>query len=304
MRLWTLIKIVAGAAVISLGSLTFLLVWHSKVKPVDTMSKIMPTEKTDPPVEALPQSDASMPDVDPGANIFDKAKELIATGDFPEAREKLESIVTTYPRSKAAPEARRIVGEMNMDDLLSPANMQGKTMHTVEKGESFLGIAAKYKTSIDCIMHLNGMLELTSLHPGDELVVMPLELRLMIEPSRKAMSLWNGPTFIKEYILLAADVGSQKAATKTTIAGSYGQLGDKRVNPSMKGYRESVKVFTLTKSSLKIHSSKGEDSGAQQPQPPQPGSGSRGFLLSPEDAEELSLIIRPGNEVEIRATAP
>ncbi|MDB6077627.1 MAG: hypothetical protein JWO82_1374 [Akkermansiaceae bacterium] len=300
MRLWTLIKIVAGAAVISVGSLTCLLVWHSKVQPVGgAMSKIMPTDKAGAPVEALPQSDASMPDVDPGAKIFEKVKELIAVGDFPAAREKLETIVTTYPRSKAAPEARRIVGEMNMDDLLSPANMEGKTMHTVAKGESFLGIAAKYKTSIDCIMHLNGMLELTSLHPGDELVVMPLDLRLLIEPSRKAMSLWKGPTFIKEYNLLAADAGNLKATVQTTIAGSYGQLGDKRMNPSMKGYRDSVKIFTLTKSALKIRSAKDEENSPQQP-----GAGNRGFLLNPEDAEELSLIIRPGNEVEIRTSAP
>ena len=29
-----------------------------------------------------------------------------------------------------------------------------------------------------------------------------------------------------------------------------------------------------------------------------------GFHMAPEDAEELALLLRPGNEVEIRAAAP
>ena len=50
--------------------------------------------------------------------------------------------------------ARRIVGEMNLDEILSTSHMAGKTNHIVKSGDSFLGIASRYKTSIDCIMHL------------------------------------------------------------------------------------------------------------------------------------------------------
>jgi hypothetical protein len=47
-------------------------------------------------------------------------------------------------------------------------------------------------------MHLNGLLDLKGLQPREELVVMPLELRVMIEPGRKTLSLWDGGRFVKE----------------------------------------------------------------------------------------------------------
>jgi hypothetical protein len=302
MRLWTLIKIVAGAAVISAGALTCALVWHVKEKPLPLISKVLPqTAPNDAgPVDKLPEADGSTPEIDPGAKVFEKVKESLAIGDLAGAREKLNTIVTTYPRSKASPEARRIVGEMNMDDLLSPANMDGKSVHVVQKGESFLGISAKNHTSIDCIMHLNGMLELTGLRPGDELVVMPLDLKVLIEPSKKSISLWKGSDFIKEYTLLYSDLGGQKTSQQTTVANSYGLQGDKRVNPSMKGYREATKIIALTKSALQIRSARpGEELASAAP-----GSAGKGFVVAAEDAEELSLILRQGNEVEIRIGAP
>ena len=39
-----------------------------------------------------------------------------------------------------------------------------------------------HQSSLDCLMHLNGLLDLNRLQPGDELVVMPLNLRVVIDP--------------------------------------------------------------------------------------------------------------------------
>lgn len=300
MRLWTLIKIVAGLVVMAVAIFTALLVWHVREAPLGGIfSELVPVEFNARPVDSLPVADARLPEIDPGAKIFEKAREMIAVGDLVGARERLRTIVSIYPRSKAAPEARRIVGEMNMDDLLSAARMEGKSVHVVQRGESYLGIAAKYKTTLDCIMHLNGLLEPTALHPGDEIVVMPLELRVLIEPGRKALSLWEEGRFVKEYPLLAADAGSLRGSLRTTVSGKAGFSAGRRVTPGMKGYRESVKVFSLDKSPLQIRGVAPAEGGEEEPSSP-----GRGFFLSPEDAEELSLVLRPGNEVEIRAAAP
>lgn len=301
MRLWTLIKLVAGAVVLAITVFTGLLVWHVRGEPLGgVFSQLVPVQFDPKPIENLPQTDASLPDIDPGAKVFEKARELIAVGDMTSARERLLMVVNIYPRSKSAPEARRIVGEMNLDDLLSASHMDGKEIHIVRAGESFLGIAAKHKTTLDCMMHLNGLMDLQGLRPGEELVVMPLELRVLIEPSREALSVWEGGRFIREYPLLSMDLGSLKGGLRTKISSKAGIVGDRRVTPGMKDYRESEKVFALEKSSLQIRSL---DPAAEAGDADDPSPGP-GFYLAVEDAEELALLLRPGNEVEIRSITP
>jgi hypothetical protein len=301
MRLWTLIKLVAGAVVFAITVFTGLLVWHVHNEPLGGIfSELVPVQFDPKPVATLPQANADLPEIDPGAKVFEKAAEMIAVGDLQGARERLTNVVSIYPRSKAAPEARRIVGEMNLDDLLSAARMDGKAVHIVRPGESFLGIAAKHNTSLDCIMHLNGLMDLKGLQPGEELIVMPLDLRVVIEPGRKVLSLWKVGQFIKEYPVVSMDIGSLKGGLHTKISSKSGQAGDRRVTPGMKEYRESEKIFSLEKTALQIRSSdpaaKREDGDNLSPGP--------GFHLSVEDAEELALLLRPGNEVEIRAAGP
>lgn len=302
MRLWTLIKLVAGAVVLGITVFTGMLVWHVQQEPLGGIfSELVPVQFEPKPIVTLPQTDATLPEIDPGAKVFEKASELIAVGDLTGAREKLRTVVSVYPRSKAAPEARRIVGEMNLDDLLSASRMEGKSVHIVRSGESFLGIAAQHNTTLDCIMHLNGLLDLKGLQPGEELIVMPLELRVQIDPARKVLSLWEGSgRFVKEYPLLSMDLSGQKGGLRTKISSKSGLVGNRRVTPGMKDYRDSAKVFALEKTSLQIRSldpskesAEGEDLS--------PGAG---FHLAVEDIEELALLLRPGNEVEIRAAGP
>lgn len=301
MRLWTLVKLVAGAAVFGVSVFTVMLVWHVRKEPLGGFfAQWVPVVGDAKPVESLPQANSALPEIDPGAKVFQRAMEMIAVGDLAGARERLRTVVSIYPRSKAAPEARRIVGEMNLDDLLSAARMEGKTIHVVGGGESFLGIAAKHNTTLDCIMHLNGLLELKGLHPGEELVVMPLDLRVMIEPGRKVLSLWDGGRFVKDYPLLSLDLAGLKGGVRTRIASKSGFVGERRVSPSVRAYRGASKVFALEASSLQIRALapvRDADNVADL----SPGAG---FHLSVEDIEELALLLRPGNEVEIRATSP
>jgi hypothetical protein len=301
MRLWTLVKLVAGAVVFATTVFTLMLVWHVRREPLGGIfSELVPVQFEPRPIDTLPQANADLPEIDPGAKVFEKAREMIAIGDLAGARERLRTVVSIYPRSKAAPEARRIVGEMNLDELLSAGHMDGKTVHIVRRGESFLGIAAQYDTTLDCIMHLNGLLDLKGLHPGEEIIVMPLQLRVLVEPGRKVLSLWDGGRFVKDYTLLSMDLAGLKGGLRTKISAKSGLAGERRVTPGMKEYRESSKVFALEKSPLQIRAldpaAERADGADLSPGP--------GFHLAPEDVEELALLLRPGNEVEIRAAGP
>ncbi|RPJ32953.1 MAG: LysM domain-containing protein [Verrucomicrobiaceae bacterium] len=294
MSLWTLVKIFAALCVMAVMALTAMLAYHVTIAPLGgVFEKIIPD-----PVRIVPgQSDdelakmlesPEMPDINPGEKAFQKAHELLALGRIPEAREKLTAIVNVFPGSSTAPTARRIVGEINLDEILAASHMEGKQIHVVKRGESLLGIAAKYNTTIDCIMHLNSMMEMPRIQPGDELVVMPLDFRLLIEPRRKSVSLWQGGRFVREYPVLHFDASATQPR-RAVINSKAAELDGRRVLPQSKEYRAAEKVILIDKPALQIRS---WDGGEEKP--------AGGILLRPEDMEEIALLTRTGNEVEIR----
>lgn len=293
MSLWTLFKIIAALCVMGVMTFTGMLAYHVAVEPLGGIfSEIVPDpvrivgDHSDEDLAKMLES-PEMPDIDPGERAFQKAHELLAMGRIPEAREKLTAIVNVYPSSPTAPIARRIVGEINLDEVLSASHMEGKQVHKVKSGDSLLGIAGRYKTTIDCMMHLNSMMELPKLQPGQELVVMPLEFRLLIEPRRKSVSLWQGGQFIREYPVL--HVAGTPAPQSSAITSKAAELDGRRVLPESKEYRAAHKVIIIGKPPIQI---RGWDGGEHKP------AGS--ILLRPADMEEIALLTRVGNEVEIR----
>ncbi|MEO7098093.1 MAG: LysM peptidoglycan-binding domain-containing protein [Luteolibacter sp.] len=295
MSFWTFLKILAALGVMAVMAFTGLLAYHVVVAPLGgVFAKVIPNPSE--VVGKQPDTDfakmldsAELPDIDPGEKAFQKAHELLALGKLDEAREKLVSIVNIYPTSPSAPDARRIVGDMNLDQILSSSHMEGKQIHVVKKGNSFFSIAAEYKTSIDCIMHLNGMLELKGIQPGEELIVMPLNFQILIEPQRKALSLWDGTRFIREYNIVHLGVAGTLAAQHTTINSKSAESGGKRVQLPSKEYRSAGKFIMFGKPAIQIL---GFDGPAEE--------APHGIVLKIQDMEEINLLTRIGNEVEIR----
>lgn len=295
MSLWTLVKLIAALVVLAVLGFTGMLAWHVAVRPLGgVFSKIIP----DPIRVAEGQSDvdiarmldsAEMPDIDPGEKAFQKAHELLALGRLPDAREKLNAIVNVFPTSGSAPMARRIVGEMNLDEILSASHMEGKQVHVVKRGDSLLGIASHYRTTIDCIMHLNSMMELRSIQPGDELIVMPLDFRMLVEPKRKAVSIWEGGRFIREYEALGMPGNIPPGSQRSTITAKHAEFESRRVQPQVKEYRAAEKVIQIAKPAIRLQS---WDGTGDKP--------AGAILLRSADMEEIHLLTRTGNEVEFR----
>lgn len=295
MNFWLSFKLLAAIGVLGVMAFTGMLAYHVTVSPLGgVFEKIIPN-----PTEVLGKRDdlefakmldsAEMPDIEPGEKAFQKAHDLIALGQLAEGREKLTAIVNLYPSSTSAATARRIVGEMNLDEILSPAHLAGKEMHVVKRGDSYLGIAARYQTSLDLLLQLNGMMELSSLQPGDELLVMPLNYRLLIDTARKTVSLWDGGRFVCEYPVLQFSSGAGLRAGRTNVASKSAMIDGRRVPPEAKGYRGAEKSLQLTAPAIQIRALRKTDAALP-----------RGIYLSPTDMEELALLTRVGNEVEIR----
>ncbi|MGE9268533.1 MAG: LysM peptidoglycan-binding domain-containing protein [Verrucomicrobiales bacterium] len=235
-------------------------------------------------------------DFEPGQREFNRAMELIALGELAEAREKLLYIQNLFPNSLNGPEARRILGEMNMDELLSVNNMENKSVHVVKSGDSYLAIAKKYETTIDCLVFLNGLTEMKTLHPGDEFVVMPLNFTLQVDVPNERLRLFRKDdekkenVFVKEYLVQSMDLPRMRGSKlQTEIYIKRGERHGMVYSTTSAGYRGAQKVLMLKRPALQIRpvpEADGDDPG-------------RGFFLKMEDLEELALLLRLGNEVEI-----
>lgn len=235
----------------------------------------------------------------PGQREYDRSLELLAMDRREEAIEKLLFIQNLYPDTEHGVEARRILGEINLDEILSVENMSNKSIYTIKPGQGYLNVANNSRTTLDCIMFLNGLLDMSPLHTGDELVVMPLDFKLVVDLSRRRVELFRPDeekkehVFVKDYPILRMDVGSLRGSSiHTKISQKQGEIDGKAVQPALEDYRHSTKVlgFKTGQTSIQMRPVPGdndEDAG-------------RGIFLLNSDMEELSMLIRIGNEVEIK----
>jgi hypothetical protein len=296
MRIWHIIKIVAGITVVGIAIFTGMLAYHIAVKPLGgVFAKIIPEagavlRKTKEEDFSKMLELAEIPDFEPGDRAFQKAHELIALGKIREGREKLMAIINVFSSSPTTPQARRIVSMINLDEVLSSDFRAGKSFYKVKSGDSYFAIAGRNETSLDMIMHLNNMMELKNLKIGDELTLMPLNYRMVIDPSHNSISLWEDAKFICDYPILSIQ-GLGISSGKTVIASRRADLDGKVVLPTAMEYRSTSKSIAIKNPTLQILPYNKDNENSQ-----------RGIYLKPADLEELFLLTRNGNAVEIRSS--
>ncbi|MFD2276469.1 LysM peptidoglycan-binding domain-containing protein [Rubritalea spongiae] len=231
----------------------------------------------------------SIPDVTPGERAFEAARDLLEKGDYVAAEEKLKYVNTYYPTAVSAPEARRILGEMNMDRLFSGKEFAELIDYTVKSGDSFYKIVRDHNTKLDLVMFLNDMQRTDRLHPGDKFKLMELDFRLVIDMRRNVVSLWDGPRYIKGYEIKAAHFPEGKDVAKTSVLAIEAQSGERKVKLLDSDYRSAEKVVVIKSPQVEI-----------RPMKEKVSEDIEALYLDNSDMEEISLLLRTGNSVEIR----
>jgi LysM repeat protein len=145
---------------------------------------------------------STMPRIDPGAKRFEVAVEQIKQGHIMEGREALNKMLQQFPDSATCTEAKRIIGEINLDELYSINQKAGKKDYIVQPGDSLALIASRQGTNMDMIVRLNGLMG-TTLQPGDHLTLVPLDFSVVVDVSEKTVTLrrkvGDKEYFFKEY---------------------------------------------------------------------------------------------------------
>ena len=258
------------------------------------------------------------PRIDPGLRRFEAAVDLIREGRIEEGRDALYKLRQQFPDSAACPEAMRIIGEINMDQLYSHNHKAGKKDYIVQPGNTLLGIATKNNTTIDSIIRMNGLMS-TLLQPGDHLTLIPMDFHLGVDVSNKQVMLLR-KVGDKEYLFKVYDAKDIRLPPGTrlpvemALAGINATHEGKTILSTEPNYAAAEKWISGTKAGVIIRTppvpkalpveapkaavAKGSSPAATPPPAPS-AAAETGIFLSREDIEELFALVRKGSKLSL-----
>ncbi len=238
------------------------------------------------------KGDSGLERPDLGKRHFDAALELLREGELVSARDRLLYLMEYFPESATCEEAGRIVGEVNMDLLLSRIPIPGKGEHKVRRGEALITIARRNETTIDYIMRANAKTS-EFIFPDEILAVYPLNFRVEIGLGAGTVTVYDGEKLFKRYAIagrhLPADL---KPPVSTSVSERVAWHGNQPVHFNHPSYMDCAKWIRTGRMGLFIRQA---EPGAEA------GGGGRpyGVMLANADLEELFTILRTGSKVDL-----
>jgi hypothetical protein len=247
------------------------------------------------------------PPPDPGIKRFERAMELVDANDLSGGRAALYDLLRTFPTSSRVPEAKRIIGEINMDGLFNAdLNPQGKD-YIVQPGDAPLSIAGRQQTTIECLMRANG-LQSGLLQPGDHLFVFPLDFAIVVDVSSKTVTLMRNGYFFREYAALDIKLPSgTRLPFEAKVVDKPAWVGGRRAPPFSADFLTADKWLIAEK--LKGDKTTFNIRGFPKARPVDPtataaGPKSKGKGKSTRKGEALAGTAVDDDDVDVTSTVP
>jgi len=236
---------------------------------------------------------APMPDI--GLPEFQAAAQLRQEGKQAEARDALVAFIEKYPNGPHVEEARDLLGEVNVDILLSPYPSPEKTEYVVKSGDVLAKIARKLKTTPELIMRMNN-LSGTMLRIGDRLLISHPDFSIVIQRKANLVVLLNHGAFFKQYHVREAKLQpKQRSKIAAKVAETMAWKDGKRVGLGSKDYISSTRWLRLAGAPAYTLYSVADSAHPNIDQPPPP----LGLGLAASDLEELSSLVNNKTPVTI-----
>ena len=257
--------------------------YHTFVKEEIAVKKEQRGEVTPPPAV-----DISLPE-------FQAAAQLRQDGKLTEARDAFIALIQKYPSGKHLDEARDLLGEVNVDILLSRYPSPEKMEYVVKPGDVLAKISRKLKTTPELIMRMNNMSG-TMLHIGEHLLISHPDFSIVIQRKANLVVLLNHRAFFKQYHVREAKLpGKQSAKITAKVAETMAWKGGKRVGIGSKEYLSSTRWIRLAGAPSYTLYSVPDAAHPNLEQPPPP----TGLGLAASDLEELSSLVNNKTTVTI-----
>ncbi len=223
------------------------------------------------------------PTPDPGILMFEQAKQQIGSGDQSDAQKILLALIQSFPDSTRMDDARKLLGDLNINEFFSPVPGPDKMEYVVVRGDSIGKIASKTKYPAELIFKANGLNSLT-IQPGKRLLIPRGQFTLVINTKRGDVTLVNNGIFFRWYkpleVKLPAKVVLGQFKMREKIAWSDGI----RVAFGEKKYLGSSRWIVINDNGITLYS----ETNPQTPNAQKPGNG---IMLGPADMEELFALV-------------
>ena len=223
------------------------------------------------------------PTPDQGIAMLAQAKQQLAAGNQPEATRILLALIQTFPDSIKGPDAKQLLGDLNIRDFFSSEPGPNKTEYVVARGDSIAKIATKTKSPAELIFKANGLDSLT-IQPGQKLIIPKGQFSLLINTKRQDVTLLNNGNFFRWYkpleVKLPPKIASGQFKTREKIAWSDGA----RVAFGEKKYLGSSRWIVVNDSGVTLYSE-------TNPQTPNAQRPNNGIMLGATDMEELFALV-------------
>jgi hypothetical protein len=257
--------------------------YNTFVKEEIEVKKEQRGEVTPPPVV-----DVSLPE-------FEAAVKLRQDGKLAEARDALVALIQKYPSGKHLDEARDLLGEVNVEILLSRYPSSEKIEYIVKPGDVLAKIARKLKTTPEMIMRMNNMSG-TMLRIGDHLLISHPDFSMVIQRKANLVVLLNHGAFFKQYHVREAKLpGKQPAKISAKVAETMAWKDGKRVGVGSREYLSSTRWIRLAGAASYTLYSVPDSAHPNLDQPPPPA----GLGLAASDLEELGSLVNNHTAVTI-----
>jgi LysM repeat protein len=232
------------------------------------------------------------PTPDPGIEMFDEAKRLIATGDQSEGQKTLLALIQSFPESTKSNDARELLGDLNVSAFFSKTPGPDKTEYIVVRGDSIARISTKTKNPAELIFKANGLDSLT-IQPGRKLIIPKGQFSLLINTKKGDVLLLNNGSFFRWYkpleIKLPAKIPLGQFKTREKIAWADGS----RVAFGEKKYLGSSRWIVVNDIGVTLYSE-------TNPQTPNAQKPANGIMLGPADMEELFALVAKDTPVIVK----
>jgi LysM repeat protein len=239
-------------------------------------------------VTPAPTPDVSLPE-------FQAAAQLRQEGKLTETRDALIGFIQKYPAGLHVEEAKDLLGEVNVDILLSRYPSPEKTEYVVVSGDVLAKIARKLKTTPELIMRMNNMSG-TMLHIGEHLLISHPDFSLLVQPKAKVVVLLNHGAFFKQYHVREVKLPPKQPSKITAkVAETIAWKNGKRVGLGSKEYASSTRWIRLGGAAAHTIYSMPDSAHPNLDQPPPP----TGLGLAATDVEEISSLVNNKTPVTI-----
>jgi LysM repeat protein len=233
-----------------------------------------PTKGTDAVVTPTP---------DPGIALLEQGKQLIAKGDIEDGKRLLMSIFQSFPKSTKADEARKTVGDMNIQNFFSAQPSADKKEYVVVRGDSIAKISSKTKATPELIFKANG-LDGLMIQPGQKFIIPNGQFTVHVFIGAQAVELLNHGEFFQWYKALDFHLPPNMNAAQLKVIGKEAWSGGARVAFGERKFHGSSRWVVLSQSGITFYSE-------TSPNTPNVQKPRFGIQLATEDMEELFALL-------------